>query len=66
MTAIGIPNANTDKRERLITDEVNANNVDTQTLCAQWLEELQECCARVNKMFNLDISVSLRFREGTA
>lgn len=63
LTAIGIPNANTDKRERLITDEVNANNIDTQTLCAQWLEELQEGCAKVNKMFNLDISVKLRFEQ---
>lgn len=63
LTAIGIPNANTDKRERLITDEVNANNIDTQTLCAQWLEELQEGCKKVNKMFNLDISVKLRFEQ---
>lgn len=63
LTIIGIPNANTDKRERLITDEVNANNVETKCLAAQWLENLKECCKRVNKMFNLNISVNWRFRE---
>lgn len=31
-TKIGIPNANTDKRERLISDEVNANNVETNII----------------------------------
>lgn len=60
-TEIGIPNANTDKRERLIQDEVNANNIETYSKCAMWLENLQDACKRVNDMFGLSISV--RWRE---
>ena len=60
-TEIGIPNANTDKRERLIQDEVNANNIETYSKCAMWLENLQDACKRVNDMFGLNISV--RWRE---
>lgn len=59
-TDIGIPNANTDKRERLITDEVNANNVETYSKCALWLESLQEEIAKANRMFGLDLSVEWR------
>lgn len=60
-TEIGIPNANTDKRERLIQDEVNANNIETYSKCAMWLENLQNACKRVNDMFGLSIAV--RWRE---
>ena len=59
-TEIGIPNANTDKRERLIQDEVNANNIETYSKCAMWLENLQDACKRVNDMFGLSISVRWR------
>lgn len=59
-TDIGIPNANTDKRERLITDEVNANNVETYSKCALWLEELQGECAKARDMFGIDLSVTWR------
>lgn len=59
-THIGIPNANTDKRERLVTDEVNANNVETYSKCALWLEELQEGCRKANDMFAIDMSVDWR------
>ena len=62
-TDIGIPNANTDKRERLVTDEVNANNVETASKCAMWLEQLQESVKRTNDMFGTDISVDWRFPE---
>ena len=48
---IGIPSANTDKKERLVVDEVNANNTDTFCKAALWIEELQQCCDRVNAMF---------------
>lgn len=60
-TEIGIPNANTDKRERLIQDEVNANNIETYSKCAMWLENLQDACKKVNDMFG--ISMSVRWRE---
>lgn len=63
LTMIGIPNANTDKKERLITDEVNSNNIETKCLADEWLSNLKQCCDRVNRMFNINISVDWRFRE---
>jgi len=60
LTDIGIPNANTDKRERLITDEVNANNFETRAKCSVWLDELQKGCRKVKEMFGVDISVDWR------
>lgn len=62
-TIVGIPNANTQKRERMITDEVNANNVDTQSRINLWLETLQKDIDKVNKMFNLTISVKYRYDD---
>ena len=59
-TEIGLPNANTDKKERLITDEVNANNAETKSRVNLWLDELKKCCANVNKKYGLDLSVELR------
>ena len=63
LTVIGINNANTDKRERLITDEVNANNEETHCLADLWLEQLKECCDKVNNMFNIDLDVNWRYRS---
>ena len=48
---IGLPNANTQKRERMLTDEVNANNVETYSNASMWLETIRECCERVNTRF---------------
>lgn len=59
-TDIGVPNANIDKRERLITDEVNANNIETITKCELWLENLQRSAEQTNEMFGTDISVDWR------
>ena len=63
-TAVGIPNANTEKRERLITDEVQMNNAETGSLANLWLETMREDLKRVNEMFGLDISVNYRYEEG--
>jgi hypothetical protein len=60
-TAVGIPNANTDKRERMITDEANANNVETISLASTWLENLQEGCEKARNMFGIALSVDWRF-----
>jgi hypothetical protein len=65
LTAIGIPNANTDKKERLITDEVNANNEETKTLCELWLEQLQQVCEKTRAMFGIKISVDWRVKPET-
>lgn len=65
-TEIGIPNSNTEKRERLITDEIQSNNVETKCKAALWLETLQECIKKVNAMFGTDISVDWRFEENRA
>lgn len=68
-TDLGIPNANTDKRERLVTDEVNSNNVETLSKCALWLENLQKIADETNNMFyNGDkvIAVDWRFSPSVA
>ena len=64
-TKIGIPNAN-NKRERLITAEVEANNSEAKVLADTWLENLQQGVEQTRELFGLtDLSVSLRYpREG--
>lgn len=62
-TRIGIPNANTQKRERLISDEVKANDVDTGSLVSLWLETMQKDIEKVNARFNLNLSARYRFRD---
>lgn len=60
LTEIGIANANTDKRERLTTDEVNVNNAETEAAVVLWYNTISECLKRVNKMFGLNIGVEFR------
>ena len=60
-TIIGIPNANTDKRERLITDEVNANNIETASRVTLWLDTLNRDLDRVNAMFGTELHARYAF-----
>lgn len=62
-TRVGIPNANTDKRERLITDEVNANNVETTILSDLWMDSIQDGIKKVKDMFGLEISCERRYED---
>ena len=48
------------KRERLITDEVNANNAESVARAALWLQELKESFEKVNNMFGLSLAVDWR------
>lgn len=60
-TEIGIPNSNTEKRERMITDEVNSNNAETATLGELWLQTVRKEFKKANEMFpGLNLSVSWR------
>ncbi len=63
-TEIGIPNANTEKKERMLTDEVNANNQETFTKADLWLQELQEGCKQACEMFpGLELTVDWRYQH---
>jgi len=62
-TEVGIPNANTDKKERLIRDEVNANTTETQTKAMLWLDTIRNGMEDCNRLFGLDLDVKLRFTE---
>lgn len=62
-TKIGIPNANTDKKERLLVDEINANNQETQSLAKLWLDTMKDGVEQANSLFGLDLSVELAKSE---
>lgn len=60
LTYFGINNSNTDKRERLITDEANANNQFIDSCAEMFLESRVRACEEINKKFGTNISVELR------
>lgn len=64
LTYFGINNSNTDKRERLITDEANANNQLIDSCAEMFLESRQRACEEINKKFGLNLSVELRNKRG--
>lgn len=55
---IGINNSNTQKKERLITSEVENNKEELNSNIYEWYYNLRDCISKVNAMFNLNISVS--------
>lgn len=66
LTEIGIPNANTDKRERLITSEVESNNFETRSKCEVWMDTLKRQFKEANKMYpDLNLKVEWRDRNAT-
>lgn len=63
MLFIGIDNSNQDKKERMITDEVNANNGQVEQSRYIGLDARREFCEKVNEMFGLDIWCEFRHNE---
>lgn len=57
MTFLGIDNSNQDKRERLVSDEVDANDSQISHFRRIALNAREQACEQINKMFDLDISV---------
>lgn len=64
LTYLGINNANTDKKERLITDEANANNQFIDSCTEMFLESRQRAVEEINKKFGTNITVELRTEKG--
>lgn len=65
-TAMGINNANTEKRERLTIAEVNVNNQEVNAMVDVILDTMNESFQKVNDMFGLDLSIRKRESEGGA
>ena len=60
MTFLGINNANQDKKERLVDDEVQANNEQVQMSGEMMLKARQRAADDINRLFGTNIKVSMR------
>lgn len=57
MTFLGVENANQEKKERMVVDEIAANDEQTNMFRQSMLMERQEAVKKVNEMFGTDITV---------
>jgi hypothetical protein len=60
MTFLGVGNAKQDKKERLVADEVSANDEQIQGARYIMLNARQDACKAINKMFGLNVSVDFK------
>lgn len=63
LTFLGVNNSPVEKRERLITDEANANNQLIDSFAQLQLEARQRACKAINEKYGLSISVKRRESE---
>ena len=60
LTRIGINNANMDKKERMITSEVESNTEETDAGISHWYQNIKIGLEETNKMFpDLNLSVTI-------
>ncbi len=62
MTFLGINNANQDKKERLVTDEVQVNNEQVLANFNVMLRARERACSEINRIFGTNISVRKRIQ----
>lgn len=60
LTYLGIENTNTDKKERMVSDEVLSNMGDVEAQRFTRLNSRKQFCEEVNEMFGLDIDCDFR------
>ena len=61
LTSIGVNNANTDKRERLNSAEVNSNNQECYIATEVWRRNLKETVAHAKELFpSLDFDITIK------
>lgn len=64
---IGIPTTNTQKKERLVTGEVEANQAEAETRLKLWYDGISKGIEETREMFNIpesELKVEWRNREG--
>ena len=62
-TDIGVDNANMDKRERMVANEIEANNEQVKAFEDVLLRSREEAVKQINRIFGLNISVKRRELE---
>lgn len=60
LTFLGLNNTPVDKKERLVTDEANANNQLIESFAQLQLEARQRACDAINQKYGLGITVKRR------
>lgn len=65
MTMLGIDNANQEKRERVVVDEVNANNKQVEAIRFTGLTPRNQACEQIKRVFDLDVRVEWRSDPGS-
>lgn len=65
LTYLGIENANTDKKERLVADEVGGSYGHTEMNRNVALNAREEACKQINEMFGLNVSVKFKSEMNT-
>lgn len=60
LTYLGIENTNTDKKERMVSDEVMGNMGDVEAQRFTRLNSRKQFCKEVNEMFGLEIDCDFR------
>lgn len=58
---IGLPNANFEKSSHLLEDEVNSNNISTQSKLDLWLDTISKGLDKANELFGLGLSAKARY-----
>lgn len=62
LTYFGIENANTEKRERLVTDEITSNMGGVAISRNSRMNAREQACKEINRLFGLDVSVDFEGR----
>lgn len=63
MTYLGLNNANQDKRERLVANEVQANDEQVEACFNTFFSERENACNMINEIFGTHIKVKKRIKE---
>lgn len=61
---IGIPSVPYQKAERMVTSEADSRMIDSQARCSVWLDCLKNSIDIINKHYNSNLDVKLRYERG--